>query len=157
MINVSFKQWVGILLMPKIEGAHENYLTTEIWEEIHLREIFYGTLIFQQSSMICIGRHVRGHTVAPQVAQARNMNIGEHRHCCVTFKIWGFVWEKTYRFCNLRKWKDFNKNSLPYLKFVFRLSCVVHGPIYGRFMGFYIEKTVYINDYTPMNCAMMFT
>ena len=25
--------------------------------------------------------------VQAQVAQARNMNIGEHRHCCVTFKI----------------------------------------------------------------------
>ena len=22
------------------------------------------------------------------------MSIGEHRHCCVTFKIFGFVWEK---------------------------------------------------------------
>ena len=35
------------------------------------------------------------------------------------------------------------KNSLPYLKCVLRLSCVVHGPIYGRFMGFfnlYIER-----------------
>ena len=28
------------------------------------------------------------------------------------------------------------KNSLPYLKCMLRLSCVVHGPIYGRFMGF---------------------
>ena len=28
------------------------------------------------------------------------------------------------------------KNSLPYLKCVLRLSCVVHGPIYGRFVGF---------------------
>ena len=44
------------------------------------------------------------------------------------------------------------KNSLPYLKCVLRLSCVVHGPIYGLFMGFYVngfrplfrEKTVYI-------------
>ena len=27
---------------------------------MHLREIFYGTLIFQQSSMICIGRRVGG-------------------------------------------------------------------------------------------------
>ena len=26
------------------------------------------------------------------------------------------------------------KNSLPYLKCVLRLSCVVHGPIYGPFM-----------------------
>ena len=27
------------------------------------------------------------------------------------------------------------KDSLPYLKSVLRLSCLVHGPIYGRFMG----------------------
>ena len=31
------------------------------------------------------------------------------------------------------------KNSLPYLKCVLRLSFVVHGPIYGRFMGFYVN------------------
>ena len=31
------------------------------------------------------------------------------------------------------------KNSLPYRKCVLRLSCVVHGPIYGRFMGFYVN------------------
>ena len=64
--NASFKQWVGISLMPKIDRAHKNYLTAEIWEETHLREIFYGTLIFQQSSMICIGRHIGGHTLALQ-------------------------------------------------------------------------------------------
>ena len=29
-------------------------------------------------------------------------------------------------------------NSLPYIKCVLRLSCVVHGPIYGLFMR---EKT----------------
>ena len=56
--HASFKPWVGILLTPKIDQAHKNYLTPEIWEETHSREIFYGTLIFQQSSMICIGRHV---------------------------------------------------------------------------------------------------
>ena len=44
--------------------------------------------------------------------------------------------KKPYHFCNLRKWKDFNENSLPYLKCVLRLSCVVHGPIYGRFTVF---------------------
>ena len=32
----------------------------KIWEETHLREIFYGTLTFQQTSVICIGRHVGG-------------------------------------------------------------------------------------------------
>ena len=31
------------------------------------------------------------------------------------------------------------KNSLPYLKCVLRLSCVVHGPIYGRFMGYTVN------------------
>ena len=40
--------------MPKTDKAHKNYFTPEIWEETRLREIFYGTLIFQQSSMIGI-------------------------------------------------------------------------------------------------------
>ena len=36
------------------------------------------------------------------------------------------------------------KNSLPYLECVLRLSCVVHGPpIYGRFMGFYVNGSLY--------------
>ena len=53
---------------------------------------------------------------------------------------------KTYRFCNLRKWKDFKNNntkkkkiSLPYTKCVLRLSCVVHGPIYCRFIGYTVN------------------
>ena len=33
------------------------------------------------------------------------------------------------------------KNSLPYIKCVLRLSCVVHGLIYGRFI--YMGCTVY--------------
>ena len=41
-----------------IDRGHNNYLTPEIWEEMHFREIFYGTLVFQQSSMISVGRHV---------------------------------------------------------------------------------------------------
>ena len=28
-----------------------------------------------------------------------------------------------------------------------RLSCVVHGPIYGRFMGFYVNGFLYIKVY----------
>ena len=31
------------------------------------------------------------------------------------------------------------KNGLPYLKCVLRLCCVVHGPFYGRFVGFYVN------------------
>ena len=35
------------------------------------------------------------------------------------------------------------KISLPYLKFVLRLSCVVYGPIYGRFMGCLVTGLLY--------------
>ena len=35
--NPSFKHWVGILLMPKIDRAHKNYHTPEIWKETHIR------------------------------------------------------------------------------------------------------------------------
>ena len=48
--------------MPKIDRA-QKLSYPEIWEETHLREIFYSTLI---CSMICIGRHVGGHTLALQ-------------------------------------------------------------------------------------------
>ena len=60
----------------------------------------------------------------PQVDQARNMSIGEHRHCCVTFQIKGFVWEKNYRFYNLRNEKQFTLLKM----------CVTSplcGPLYG--------------------------
>ena len=40
--NASFKQWVGISLMPKIDRARKNYPTREIWEETHLREKFFA-------------------------------------------------------------------------------------------------------------------
>ena len=36
------------------------------------------------------------------------------------------------------------KNSLPYLKCVLHLSCVVHGPIYGSVMSFYANSFLYI-------------
>ena len=52
MTNASFKRWLGILLMTKIDRAHKNYVTPEIWEETHLREIFYGTLIFNKVVLV---------------------------------------------------------------------------------------------------------
>ena len=39
------------------------------------------------------------------------------------------------------------QNSLPYLKCVLRLSCVVHGPIYDRFIGFYVNGFLSIKVY----------
>ena len=56
--------------------------------------------------------------------------------------------KKTYRFCNLRNESISIKNSLPYLKCVLRLSCVVHWPIYGRFIGFYVKRfSLYMKVY----------
>ena len=48
---------------------------------------------------------------------------------------------KNLSFPQPTKMKGFQlKNSLPYLQCVLRLSCVVHGPIYGRFIGFYVNE-----------------
>ena len=83
-------------LMSKIDRAHKNYLTPEIWEEMHLREIFYGTLIFQQSSMICIGRHVGGHTLALQHSGQNYFCLYLVKHlivtlrCAVNITTWSF-------------------------------------------------------------------
>ena len=46
--------------------------------------------------------------------------------------------KKTYLFYTYEKERISIKktNSLPYLKCVLRLSCVIHGPIYGHFIGF---------------------
>ena len=38
------------------------------------------------------------------------------------------------------------KNSLPYIKGVLRPSSVVHGPIYGRFMGCIYSLVVLIHS-----------
>ena len=45
---------------------------------------------------------------------------------------------KNISFLQPTKMKGFQlkKNSLSYLKCVLRISCVVHRPIYGRFLGF---------------------
>ena len=64
------------------------------------------------------------------------MSIGEHRHCCITFEIQGFVWgKKPIVSVTYENERISITNSSPYIKCVLRLSFVVHGPIYGRFMG----------------------
>ena len=40
------------------------------------------------------------------------------------------------------------KNNLPYIKCVLRLSCVVHGPIYDRFMGCTVNGFLSIQRFT---------
>ena len=60
----------------------------------------------------------------PQVAQARNMSIGVVAEHSKYKDLYG---EKTYRFCNLRKWKDFNKKQLTLLKMC--VTSLLCGPL----------------------------
>ena len=72
----------------------------------------------------------------PQVVQAQNMSIGivaniqNIRICAGKKPIVSVTYENE---------RISIKHSLPYLNCVLRLSCVVHGPIYGRFIGFYVN------------------
>ena len=47
--------------------------------------------------------------------------------------------KKTYGFCYLGKRKDFNKRQLTFLKLCVTSLLCVHGPIHGRFKGFYVN------------------
>ena len=64
----------------------------------------------------------------------------EHRHYCVTLEIQrkfkDLYREKAYRFCNLRKRKDFNKKQLALLKMcVTSLLCGPRGDLWAPFYG----------------------
>ena len=50
--------------MPKIDGAHKNLSYTQNLRANEFKGDILWHLDFQQSSMICIGRHVGGHTLA---------------------------------------------------------------------------------------------
>ena len=64
------------------------------------------------------------------------MSVGEHRQCYVTFE----MRKKTYRFCNLRKWKDFNKKQLTLLKMsVTSLLCGPRADLWP-FYGFLCKR-----------------
>ena len=60
-----------------LHGVHEFGMTE------HLSYHDSGTFVEPEN----FKQAVQFQTVVPQVAQARNMSIGEHRHCCVTFKM----------------------------------------------------------------------
>ena len=117
------------------------------WRDVFTerRSVPFSNFESTRANFVCYFRRVwkgtktRGFSPqSPQVAQARNMSIGEHRHCCATFKMYG---KKTYRFCNLRKWKDFNKKQLTLPKMcVTSLPCgpgadlwPFHGFLWRRF------------------------
>ena len=100
--------------------------------------------------------------IIPQVAQARNISIGEHRRASASIgehrRASALLRNaQNIRICMGKKpivsvtyeneWISI-KNSLPYLKCVLRLSCVVHGPIYCRFIGFLCKQfSLYIKVY----------
>ena len=66
-----------------------------------------------------------------QVAQARNIGIGDHRHRCITI----CMEKKPVVSVTNENGRISIKNSLPYIKCALRISWVFHGPVYGRSMG----------------------
>ena len=71
------------------------------------------------------------------------MSIGEHRHS----KYKDLYGKKPIFSVTYENERISIKNSLRYLKCALRRSCVLHGPIYGRFMGFYVNSFLYIKVY----------
>ena len=73
--------------------------------------------------------------LVPQVAQARNISIGEHRRCCVTLisKYKDLYGKEPTVSVTYENERISIKNSLPYIKCVLRLSWVVHAPFYGLY------------------------
>ena len=60
------------------------------WPEVNFYFYFIPKCCLLQSVFSLAGRLCSGgfyDVILPQIAQARNMSIGEHRHCCVTFEI----------------------------------------------------------------------
>ena len=64
---------------------------------MHLREIFYGTLIFQQSHIICIGSHVGGHTLALQHGGQNYFCLDLVKRLIVTLRCAGNIPTSTFQ------------------------------------------------------------
>ena len=82
----SFKQWVGILLMTKIDRVCKNYLTPKIWEESHLRETFYGTLIFQQVVWFVLAAMLEGILLPSNMVAKTTFCLYLVKHLIVTLR-----------------------------------------------------------------------
>ena len=106
--------------------------------------ICYRRRVLPKSSFLWVNKSpIRNDFVPAQVAQARKMSIGEHRRASALLRniqnIKICMGKKPTVSVTYKNERISIKNSLPYLKCVLRLSCVVHGQIYGRFMGFHVN------------------
>ena len=93
--------------------------------------------VFSCKHPLTVSRFERCDRLVPQVAQAGNMTIGDRASA-----LWRNI--RNITICMGKKpivsvtyenERISIKNSLPYTKCFLRFFCVVHGQIYGRFMG----------------------
>ena len=78
--------------------ADEDAAKLDTWVFDEVRKFFDGArtnetlkkMLFE--GQIVFFLHLLGWLLKAQVAQARNMIIGEHRHCCVTFMLIFRAW-----------------------------------------------------------------
>ena len=88
-----------------------------------------------------------------QVAQARNISIGEHRRASALLRniqnIRICMGKKPIVSVTYENERISIKKQLTLLKMcVTSQSCVVHGSIYGRFMGFYVNLYIERKPFT---------
>ena len=118
---------------------------------VTVRELEFSRREFQIPRPVHSKREFFTLGVKPQVTQTQNIasaSIGEHRRASALLRniqnIRICMGKKPTVSVTYENERISIKNSLPYLKCVLRLSCVVHGPNYGRFMGFYVNGFLFI-------------
>ena len=58
-----------------------------ICSTVNIRWPVFCDLYLRPANFFTIAKPFHDHRNIPQVAQARDMSIGEHRHCCVIFEM----------------------------------------------------------------------
>ena len=115
---------------PTLKYGTEHVQTFKIAQSRQLSCVWYASVEITTIHHACVGTDKVSSKYEHRRASAllrNNQNIG----ICIGKKpIVSITYENE---------KISIKNNLPYLKCVLRLSCVVHGTIYGRFMGFYVN------------------
>ena len=84
--NASFKRCVEILLMPKIDRTHKNYLTPEIWEETHLRQIFMALWFFNKAVWFVSAAMLEGILLPSNMAAKTNFCLYLFKRLIVTLR-----------------------------------------------------------------------
>ena len=112
-VYVSRLQNLTKLLFTSSKSIWKHNLNDFIWNKVGLNENTYvENRIFSKIKSQKKKHAPLSDWVTPQVAQARNMSIGEHQHCCVAFKIHTYLYSNRIRLLILFYFYFFNPANL---------------------------------------------